>query len=142
METVAYYRKMMTLFSNHGNKLKPAKLDYRQARSKWAINHDRDKQKKKNFLTKDFANVNAPSLLIRRAVSLLFILKLHLPLAHTNSVQHARALFPPMGIRKVPVWVIRKKKTKHVFKRAKNFRTRCSFLKLISPIQLTSTLFI
>lgn len=82
METVAYYRKMMTLFSNNGDKLKPAKLYYRQARSKWAINHDRNKPKK-NLLTKDFANLNAPSLLIRCALSLLSILKL---LAHTNSV--------------------------------------------------------
>lgn len=46
METVAYYRGMMTLFSNNGDKLKPAKLYYRQARSKWAINHDRNKPKK------------------------------------------------------------------------------------------------
>lgn len=46
METVAYYRGMMTLSSNNGDKLKPAKLNYRQARSKWAINHDRNKPKK------------------------------------------------------------------------------------------------
>lgn len=42
--------------------------------------------KKKTLLTKDFANLNAPALLIRSALSPLSILKLHLPLAHTNSV--------------------------------------------------------
>lgn len=75
----------MTLFSNNGNKLKPAKLCYREARSKWAIKMTETNQKKP-LPTKDFANLNAPSLLIRCAVSLLFILKLHLPLTHTNSV--------------------------------------------------------